>query len=565
MFKKLIFLLYFFSSLVYSQDGKSIRDTILKYQFTNPSKAIDFGVEFTNKMYDAEPTQLIQQTYGLIGEILQNVGLDDLALEYFNQSIKQYQALPDSEKKFPTINYPPWIILNIGNIYLQNRDLDKAYQKYSQAIDLFEKIKDNDIKFIGLNTSYSNIGLIEDLKGNLDKTDSIYFQVYQKRMTRPKHEDILYSLSQLLSVEIRKNELSVAQSRLKEIDTYYVGLSSDLRDKKGSLIRRNYGYSYLVFGAYYQSIKEYDKAIDYLTKSKKIMYDFPDELTSLGSRFAECYLGLNDLNMAEQVAKQNLQIKNLNKKEKKYNYKVLENVYKKKKLDAEIIKIKDSLILLSSSSFSSALANKLGKLEINLNLAESKRSINENKLKSNMQLFAVIIMLTILLLGFLTLKANYNLQLEKTQRLELLNQYFKNEVEKKNRELTSKVNFISQRNEYLKSLKRKISSNSKPENLTLFNINKQLDLVLNSENAYSEFDKMFVNVYPEFYIELNKRFKLSKTDLRLAAYIKMNHSNDEIARISGVSKRTVETQRYRISKKLNLSPEQDLNSFIITL
>ena len=226
-------------------------------------------------MYDAEPTQLIQQTYGLIGEILQNVGLDDLALEYFNQSIKQYQALPDSEKKFPTINYPPWIILNIGNIYLQNRDLDKAYQKYSQAIDLFEKIKDNDIKFIGLNTSYSNIGLIEDLKGNLDKTDSIYYQVYQKRMTRPKHEDILYSLSQLLSVEIRKNELSVAQSRLKEIDTYYVGLSSDLRDKKGSLIRRNYGYSYLVFGAYYQSIKEYDKAIDYLTKSKKIMYDFP--------------------------------------------------------------------------------------------------------------------------------------------------------------------------------------------------------------------------------------------------------------------------------------------------
>ena len=565
MFKKLIFLLYFFSSLVYSQDGKSIRDTILKYQFTNPSKAIDFGVEFTNKMYDAEPTQLIQQTYGLIGEILQNVGLDDLALEYFNQSIKQYQALPDSEKKFPTINYPPWIILNIGNIYLQNRDLDKAYQKYSQAIDLFEKIKDNDIKFIGLNTSYSNIGLIEDLKGNLDKTDSIYFQVYQKRMTRPKHEDILYSLSQLLSVEIRKNELSVAQSRLKEIDTYYVGLSSDLRDKKGSLIRRNYGYSYLVFGAYYQSIKEYDKAIDYLTKSKEIMYDFPDELTSLGSRFAECYLGLNDLKMAEQLAKQNLQIKNLNKKEKKYNYKVLENVYKKKKLDAEIIKIKDSLILLSSSSFSSALANKLGKLEINLNLAESKRLINENKLKSNMQLFAVIIMLTILLLGFLTLKANYNLQLEKTQRLELLNQYFKNEVEKKNRELTSKVNFISQRNEYLKSLKRKISSNSKSENLTLFNINKQLDLVLNSENAYSEFDKMFVNVHPEFYIELNKRFKLSKTDLRLAAYIKMNHSNDEIARISGVSKRTVETQRYRISKKLNLSPEQDLNSFIITL
>ena len=45
----------------------------------------------------------------------------------------------------------------------------------------------------------------------------------------------------------------------------------------------------------------------------------------------------------------------------------------------------------------------------------------------------------------------------------------------------------------------------------------------------------------------------------------MNHSNDEIARISGVSKRTVETQRYRLSKKINLPQGEDLNTCIITL
>ena len=565
MKNKTIYCLLLFSGLIYSQDGKSIRDSIIKHQFSNPSKAINFGVEFTNTMYDAKPSLIIQQTYGLIGQILQNNGLDDLALEYFNQSIKQYQALPNSEKKFPSINYPPWIILNIGNIYLQNRDFVKAYEKYNQAIDLFKKVKDKNAKFNGINTSYSNIGLIEDLKGNLDKTDSIYFNVYQKRMSRPKHEDILYSLSQLLSVEIRKNDLVVAQNRLKEIDDYYDGLSYNSKEKKGSLIRRNYGYAYLVFASYYQSTAEYDKAINYLKKSKKILYDFPNEITSMGSRFAECYLGLNNLIMAEQIAKENLQIKNLNKKEKKYNYKVLENVYKKKKLNTELLKIKDSLILLSTSSLSSALFNKLGKLEISLNLAESNRLINENKLKSDRLLFVVIIILIGLLFGFLTIRANYNLQLEKTERLELLNQNLNYIVEKKNRELTSKVNFISQRNEYLKSLKRKISSNSKSENITLFSVKKQLDLVLNSENAYEEFDKMFVNVYPEFYTELNKKFKLSKTDIRLAAYIKMNHSNDEIARISGVSKRTVETQRYRLTKKLNLPLGQDLNTFIITV
>ena len=565
MINKSFYLTFVFSCFVYAEGGESLRDSIIKYKFINPAKAIDFGIEFTNQYYNVKPTRIIQQTYGLIGEILQRNGLNDLALEYFNESIKMYQALPDKEKKFPAINFPPWIILNIGNIYLQNRDFEKAYEKYNQAIDLFKKINDKNVKFNGLNTSYSNIGLIEDLKGNLDKTDSIYFEVYQRRMSRPKHEDILYSLALLLSVEIRKNDFSVAQSRLKEIETYYDGLSSELKEKKGSLVRRNYGYSYSVFVAHYQSIKEYDKAIEYLNKTEKILYDFPNEITTMGSRLAECYLGLNNLKMAEQIARENLQIKNLSKTEKKYNYKVLENVYKKKNLDAELIKIKDSLIILSSSYLSSALFNKLGKLEISLNLAESKRLINENKLKSNMQLFSLIIFLIIILFILFVFWSNYNLQLEKAKSLELTNKNLNFDVEKKNRELVSKVNFISQRNEYLRSLKRKISSSSTTESLTLFKVNKQLDLVLKSENAYNEFDKVFVNVYPDFYEKLNKRFKLSKTDLRHAAYIKMNHSNDEIARITGVSKRTVENQRYRLSKKINLQSGEDLNTFISTI
>jgi DNA-binding CsgD family transcriptional regulator len=45
----------------------------------------------------------------------------------------------------------------------------------------------------------------------------------------------------------------------------------------------------------------------------------------------------------------------------------------------------------------------------------------------------------------------------------------------------------------------------------------------------------------------------------------MNHSNNEIARISGISMRTVESQRYRLSKKLNITKAKDLNSFILSI
>ena len=103
---------------MYPQDIESIRDSIKKYQYTDPSKAIDFGIKFTNITYDVTPNKLIQQTYGLIGEILKENGLDDLSLEYFNQSIKQYQSLPDSQKKFPEINFPPWIVLNLSLIHI---------------------------------------------------------------------------------------------------------------------------------------------------------------------------------------------------------------------------------------------------------------------------------------------------------------------------------------------------------------------------------------------------------------------------------------------------------------
>ena len=40
----------------------------------------------------------------------------------------------------------------------------------------------------------------------------------------------------------------------------------------------------------------------------------------------------------------------------------------------------------------------------------------------------------------------------------------------------------------------------------------------------------------------------------------MNQNNNEIATISGISLGTVENQRYRLSKILNLKNDQDLNS-----
>ena len=128
----------------------------------------------------------------------------------------------------------------------------------------------------------------------------------------------------------------------------------------------------------------------------------------------------------------------------------------------------------------------------------------------------------------------------------------------------SKVNYIAQRNNHINNIKEKLSKNE-DDQLYLKELKNELKSLSSSNKIYSDFDRRFTEVYPEFQKKINKNLNLSKTDLRLASYIKMNQSNYEISRISGISIRTVESQRYRLSKKLNLKKGADLNSFIINL
>lgn len=58
--------------------------------------------------------------------------------------------------------------------------------------------------------------------------------------------------------------------------------------------------------------------------------------------------------------------------------------------------------------------------------------------------------------------------------------------------------------------------------------------------------------------------QLTSGDLKLCAYLKMNLSSKEIAQLLNISLKGVEIGRYRIRKKLNLSPTINLANFINT-
>jgi DNA-binding CsgD family transcriptional regulator len=208
--------------------------------------------------------------------------------------------------------------------------------------------------------------------------------------------------------------------------------------------------------------------------------------------------------------------------------------------------------------------NDIKNIQTLIDLDDKKRELISNKKRLNSTIFSLTLALSLIIIILIIFRIYFKLQAERSKRFKLEKSQIENELSLKQRELFSKSNFILQRNDFLKSILDEISNNTNTQKV-VERIKKQVSGLVNSESLYQEFDKKFVEVFPEFYKKINANYRLSKTDFRLIAYIKMNKSNNEIAQISGISIRTVQSQRYRLSKKLKLEINQDLNSFIFDI
>ena len=576
MYRRFLFFIFLLNFVyVNAQQNQRLRDSILKYQFLNPNLAVEFGMEYVELREGTIPDQEMVKTYSKIGEILLYMELYSSALDYFNSALQIRNSVKEIRKgkTLYSKTNPPWVVLNIGNVYFKNRNYEKAMEKFEEAKKLFDIEKNPINRRNGLNTSNSNIGLVYGALGEYDKQEEIYYKVYDSLVSNPLNKNgenynstVLYSMSQILSVKLLKGDLISAQNKLNEINEFFESKKNQEEHLSISLLMRNFGYAYSIMGAYYQSKKEYKKAIKNLLKATELFKSFPVEVNVTGSRLSECYLAIGQEDIAKEIALKNLSFKNISDREKRYNYKVLEKIYIKTKNNDLLLNVKDSLILISTAANSRKVFKTLNDLETQILLSDSARALNESRIRYNSYLYILIIASVILFFSLVTIRINFNYQKEKGSRLELEKEKIKVELDQKNRELVSKANFIIQRNDYLKNIQKKITNKEKQEeDYTNKMLSQELNSVISSEKSYQEFDNMFVNVYPEFHFKLNQICKLSQTDLRLASYIKMNHNNNEIAQISGISLRTVESQRYRLSKKLRLDRNQDLNSFLMSI
>ena len=87
---------------------------------------------------------------------------------------------------------------------------------------------------------------------------------------------------------------------------------------------------------------------------------------------------------------------------------------------------------------------------------------------------------------------------------------------------------------------------------------------MNEDQDWKHFEVSFKELHEDFFENLLSQYpKLTPKDLRLCAYLKMNHTTKEIAPLMGISIRGVEIHRYRLRKKLNIDNSQNLSNYLI--
>ncbi|MBP7508155.1 MAG: response regulator [Prolixibacteraceae bacterium] len=142
-------------------------------------------------------------------------------------------------------------------------------------------------------------------------------------------------------------------------------------------------------------------------------------------------------------------------------------------------------------------------------------------------------------------------------------------MESKKRELTSsalRLIQISEMNNNLIGELEKVYEHTSPEGAVLLkSIISQFN-ISSGINVWKEFESRFENVFESFYDGLNSRNpELTPGEKKLCALLRLNLSSKDIAALTFQNSQSVDMARYRLRKKLNLSPEENLVDFLMKI
>ena len=545
--------------------------------------------------------------------------LVDLAKTYFNKNAEYafnctYKAHSIAERNKDSQKTAECNII-MGDIFKENNTFPTAISYYEKAIDDLIKANDhhtiyrlyikiaklyqnsefdskwsidamnNALKYAGIindpviyNEVYMAMGDLYYSQDNYDLAEKYYNEILKNGINKNTILPISIAFTNKANISIKRNKYEEALS-MADSSLYLC-----IRDFNDSLQAINYNCKAEI----YDSIGDFESARKYYLKSSILTYDIEDFYTCGKSMFGLAHL-YQRYGMHENAINVFKIISDSTMKYKQFDI-CYQSCYQLSKCYASLGRYEEAYDYFNKYdiSYDSAFAIKQDKkIEelrnsylLALNIKELKvNEIKEENIRYNRnewKLFvSITIVLTMIVITFGILYAK-NTELFHKNKVTSYEQQIKiDKIEsglmeyqlKNNRELIIKmalqirsyVDIINPIKDDLKTAMELPDNELKNKVKNIHhNIHNNINLLSNAESINKQID----SIYKDFFKRLDEKHPgLTKSEKKLCTMLYIDMSSKEIATITNTTVRSVETSRYRLRKKFELSRDEDIVSF----
>lgn len=474
-----------------------------------------------------------------------------------------------------------WAINYTGHNYIAMMDYGEALNFCLEAYNLSVKELGPEFEMIALN----NIAILYTADKNYKKAREYYLKAY-KTAKDEKYKSIGIYLINLANVENILNAPQNARAYIAEampnlkknwpksvIAANMILAESDLLEGNTALARQ--------------------KAEELLLNTKDVAYN--DISVPLGEIIVKSYSKEKNYDNAARSALTILE-KSPNVEARRRIFELLSDIYTKSGAYQTALRYKDSILstdtklneikngrLFENSRVKFEIQNYKNQLAINDEKIAAERKI----VYSLLAIFIAVLCATVLILRQKKLIAERNqritsleLEKEKNDNLLLEKQYrenetnalleqerLKNEIEARNRKLSAKALYLSDRNQLIEDILVSLSKKPKlSKDLSLANQIRNLKNHLKTDDEWDNFITHFEEVNHGFLTRLKSLHpSLTSNDVRFLAYIYMNLSIKEIASILNITIEACRKRKDRMAIKMEIPENINLYDYISTL
>ncbi|WP_271764706.1 tetratricopeptide repeat protein [Aquimarina algiphila] len=491
-----------------------------------------------------EPTEYYKNNTTSV-DILSSIGHQYWVQGNYKEALRYLLISKKKHKKNNNYKGVASTTLHIGLIYADLKEYNEALREYNKAIHLFTDLKlTNDVA-----TTFTKIAtiLIEQNK-HIEALEYL-----NNALEIHTNSNFTYGIAEihnrLTLLHLNKNNLDQASYHIhesirlsKEIgDTYGLTSSMILLGKtlrlKGNLDEAEHTLKMGLQSSKENNLKKQELAsYQELKKLKTIMHQ-PEQALLFYNNYVKLKDTLFNYKKSKEIAF--LEFKN---KLEQTNTKIsiLEQEHGKKKIINYTLFT--SILLISISAYIIlSVYRKRSEKEIEFAIKEQDILKSQNSL------------------------AQKFIQNEKLKQKELEEQ-----LEFKNKQLTSYTFNFQQKNEIINKIQNIVKHldqvSSLEEKKLIQELKKLAEENLSIDKNWENFRNYFEEAKIGFHAKLKlKHENLKANDLKICSLIRLNLNIKETASILGISPGSLKTARYRLRKKLELNPKQEIIDYLISL